>query len=195
MSDTTQSLLLSDTQIKFGAVLADPPWRFNAGGSKAVTNQYNCMALADIQNLPVGDIADNDCLLFMWATAPMIPHALETMTAWGFRYTSMLAWAKQSKTGKRWSFGTGYRFRNAAEFMILASKGKPPCLSRNTRNLIVAPVREHSRKPDNQYSVVDALAGDVPKIELFARQQWHGKNWHAWGNQTDKFTPDLKEAS
>ena len=172
---------------KFGAILADPPWSFQGGGNKAVKHQYDCMSLDDIKALPVADIADDHCLLFMWATPPMIPHALETMTAWGFRYTSMLTWAKQSQTGKAWAFGTGYRFRNSAEFMILASKGKPACLSRNTRNLIVAPVREHSRKPDQQYDVVNALAGDVDKIELFARQQWHGSNWYAWGNQTDKF--------
>lgn len=174
--------------LSYGAILADPPWRYDlrspAGEGKSPQAQYSCMTLDAIKALPVSHLAAPDCLLAMWATAPMLPHAIETMAAWGFRFVTAGAWAKQSSTGTKWSFGTGYVLRSAAEFWLIGSLGRPPYRSRSVRNLIVAPVREHSRKPDDLHGMIEALVTG-PYLELFARERRPG--WDVWGNQTDKF--------
>ncbi|WP_366656595.1 MT-A70 family methyltransferase [Fodinicurvata sp. EGI_FJ10296] len=173
----------------FGAILADPPWsyaNFSAKGeARNPKAHYSCMSLADIAALPVADIAARDCALIMWATAPMMPQAFTVMDRWGFRFSTMGAWAKQSKTGAKWAFGTGYVLRSAAEFWLIGVRGKPRVKVRNTRNLIVAPVREHSRKPDEMRAIVERLFNG-PYLELFARERAPG--WDAWGNEIDKFT-------
>lgn len=174
--------------LSFGAILADPPWYFRnysaKGEAKNPVSHYQCMSTADIVALPVHQLAGPDCALFMWATAPMLPDAVALMSAWGFAFKSAGAWAKQSSTGKSWAFGTGYCFRSAAEFYLLGTIGKPKVRSRSIRNLIVAPVREHSRKPDSLHRDVEALYAG-PYAELFAREP--RKGWEAWGNEKDKF--------
>lgn len=140
---------------------------------------------AIIAALPVHQLAAKDCALFMWATAPMLPDAIALMAAWGFTFKSAGAWAKQSSTGEKWAFGTGYCFRSAAEFYLLGTIGKPKVQCRGVRNLIVAPVREHSRKPIDLHMHAECLF-DGPYAELFARET--RSDWECWGNQTDKFT-------
>lgn len=172
----------------YGAILADPPWYFRnfsaKGEAKNPVAHYACMSTADIAALPVTQLAKPDCALLMWATAPMLPDAISLMSAWGFTFKSAGAWAKQSSTGAKWAFGTGYCFRSAAEFFLLGTIGKPAIQSRAVRNLIVAPVREHSRKPEDQYAMVEALFAG-PYLELFSRTSRPG--WDAWGNETGKF--------
>lgn len=172
----------------YGVILADPPWYFRnystAGEEKNPVAHYSCMNTEAIARLPVNQLAAPNCALFMWATAPMLPDALALMSAWGFAFKSAGAWAKQSSTGGKWAFGTGYCFRSAAEFYLLGTIGKPKVLSRSIRNLIVAPVREHSRKPEQMRNDVEALYAG-PYAELFARQPHSG--WDSWGNETDKF--------
>ena len=173
----------------FGLILADPPWRFQTfNGESAVPTQaadpYATMTLDDIKSLPLTFTGGPDCVLVLWATSPLLPEALEVMKAWGFTYKAAGPWAKQSSTGKKWAFGTGYMFRSAAEFFLVGTRGSPKTKSRSVRNLIVAPVREHSRKPDDMYDLCETLF-EGPYLELFARQQRPG--WTAWGNQTDKF--------
>lgn len=172
----------------YGAILADPPWYFRnfsaAGEEKNPVAHYACMDAAALAALPVSQLAAPDCALFMWATAPMLPDAIALIKAWGFTFKSAGAWAKQSTTGEKWAFGTGYCFRSAAEFYLLGTIGKPMIRSRSIRNLIVAPVREHSRKPDNLHSDIETLYGG-PYAELFARAPRPG--WDVWGNQTDRF--------
>lgn len=174
--------------LSYGAILADPPWQFDlrsvAGEEKSPQAQYDCMDLAAIKALPVSHLARGDCLLIMWATAPMLPQAIDTMAAWGFRFVTSGAWAKQSSTGNKWAFGTGYVMRSAAEFYLIGAIGQPDYHSRSIRNLIVAPIREHSRKPDRMHADIEALV-DGPYLELFARHRRPG--WDVWGNQTDKF--------
>jgi N6-adenosine-specific RNA methylase IME4 len=116
----------------------------------------------------------------------MVDQAIDVMKAWGFRYKTCGAWAKQSSTGKKWAFGTGYLFRCAAEFFIVGAIGEPRPLARDVRNLIVAPVREHSRKPDEMYLVLERMFPRDPRCELFARTTRVG--WDSWGNETAKFT-------
>lgn len=172
----------------YGMILCDPPWRFMnysaAGEAKNPVAHYDCMDMAALKALPVNHLAAPDCAMLMWGIAPMMPEAFELMRAWGFTYKSMGAWAKQSSTGEKWAFGTGYCFRSAAEFFLLGTRGAPRVRSRSIRNLIVAPVRQHSRKPDDLHTMAEALY-DGPRCELFARERRSG--WDVWGNQTDKF--------
>ena len=172
----------------YGVIMADPPWNFTTrspkGHGKSPQRHYNCMPLADIMALPVADLAAPDCACFMWATAPMLPHAVQTLSAWGFTFKSAGAWAKQSSTGQAWAFGTGYVFRNACEFFLLGTRGAPKAQSRSVRNLVVAPVREHSRKPDQARADLEALYPG-PYLELFARTTMKG--WRSWGNDTKRF--------
>lgn len=171
-----------------GCIIADPPWRFEnysaKGEAKNPSAHYACMSTDEIAALPVSHLAGPDCAMLMWATAPMLPDAIELMRAWGFTFKSAGAWAKQSSTGNKWAFGTGYCFRSAAEFFLLGTIGEPKVRSRSVRNLIVAPVREHSRKPEDQYEMAEALF-DGPFIELFARSRRPG--WLSWGNELEKF--------
>lgn len=175
--------------LSYGKIIADPAWLYQlhsqAGETKAPQAQYSCMTTDEIAALPVDRLAGGNCLLMMWATAPMLPDALRVMDAWGFRYVTAGSWAKQSSTGKKWAFGTGYVLRSAAEFYLIGAIGSPAYVSRSERNLIVAPTRGHSRKPDEQYELMDRLCPNVFGVELFARQRRPG--WDAWGNETDKF--------
>jgi len=174
--------------LKYGTIIADPPWLFKnyseKGQGKGAAVQYNCVPTNALADLPVAHLAAPDCALFMWGTFPMMPDALALMKAWGFEYKSGGPWAKQSSTGKKWAFGTGYIFRSAAEFFIVGTIGKPKVLSRSVRNLIVAPVREHSRKPNDLHRMAEQMYAG-PRCELFAREPRAG--WDVWGNQTDKF--------
>src|ERR1700679_61417 len=137
-------------QYQARVILADPPWYFKnfskKGEEKNPVAHYDCMDLAAIKELPVSQLAAPDSALIMWATAPLLPEAIDTMKAWGFKFKSAGAWAKQSSTGEKWAFGTCYCYRSAAEFWLLGTLGNPRQRVRNVRNLIVAPTREHSRK-------------------------------------------------
>lgn len=184
------------TPLRYGVIYADPPWHFRnysaKGEEKNPLAHYSCMSMDDMKQMPVGQLAAPDCALIMWGTAPMLPEALELMRAWGFTYKTAGAWAKQSSTGKKWAFGTGYVFRSAAEFYLVGTIGKPRGKSRSIRNLTVAPVREHSRKPDSMYDDIEALF-DGPYAELFGRTRRPG--WDTWGNDVDKFNPENPEGS
>lgn len=177
--------------LTFGCVIADPPWAFKAysrkGEAKNPTAHYDCMDLDAIKALPVSHLVRDNAACIMWATAPMLPQAIETLKAWGFAFKTAGAWAKQSKTGNAWAFGTGYVFRSAAEFFVVGTTGRPEIKSRSIRNLIAAPVREHSRKPDHMHRMAEALF-EGPYIELFARESRPG--WTTWGNQREKFNQE-----
>ncbi|HET6606728.1 MAG TPA: MT-A70 family methyltransferase [Rhodopila sp.] len=190
MSLFEPSPFLSLPELQARVILADPPWMFRnysaKGEEKNPAAQYDCMSLDEIKALPVQELADpTGCVLVMWATAPMLPQAIETMAAWGFQFKSAGAWAKQSSTGSKWAFGTGYCYRSAAEIWLLGSIGTTKQKARNVRNLIVAPAREHSRKPEQMRADIERM-WDGPYIELFARERAAG--WMAWGNDINKFS-------
>lgn len=186
---------------RYGVILSDPPWHFDnwgrSGSHKGAAAKYPCVKLCDLKRIPVADVAEKDCVLFMWATFPMLPEAHELLSAWGFKHKTGFAWHKKTKHGKS-AFGTGYVLRSAAEVLLVGTRGKPKPLNRSTRNVIEtvedadncieAMVREHSRKPDVQYEIIENLFPG-PYLEMFARQRW-SDNWDAWGNQTEKFTPE-----
>ena len=169
----------------YRCILADPPWRFRnysqKGEEKNPVIHYSCMEMADIAGLPVADLAHpSGCAITMWATAPLLPVALSTLQIWGFTYKSGGAWAKRGRADGGWAFGTGYCYRSATEFWLLGARGKISPRSRSVRNLIVAPLREHSRKPDQMFDDLEAL-WPGPRVELFARARRDG--WDAWGNE------------
>ena len=184
-------------------ILADPPWYFRnysvKGETKNPVSHYACMDGHTIQSLPVGALAHPEgATVVLWATAPMLPQALATLAAWGFTFKSAGSWAKQSSSGKKWHFGTGYVFRSAAEFYLVGTRGRTRQMAHNVRNLIVSPVREHSRKPDAMRRDCEAL-WPGPRVELFARERAPG--WDAWGDQADRFddsaaqTPRISSSS
>lgn len=180
---------------RYGVVYADPPWLFEnwskAGEHKSPDRHYDCLTLDALKALPVGHLASRNCMLFMWATFPILPDALELMGAWGFRYVTGGAWHKTTTTGKT-AFGTGYVLRSAAELFLVGAMGQPSYVSNSERNLIMAVRREHSRKPDQAYGIIENLCPDVPKVELFSRTDRHG--WDSWGDQLGRFTSSPEAA-
>lgn len=172
---------------KYGLIVADPPWLFDnwssSGEDKNASAQYDCMDLDAIKRLPVGHIAAPDSVLWLWATNPLLPQALEVMAAWGFQFKTAGHWSKKTVNGKQ-AFGTGYILRCAGEPFLIGVNGSPKT-ARNIRSVIEGPVREHSRKPDEAFEAAELLCGDVPRIELFSRQGRNG--WDVFGNEIDKF--------
>lgn len=173
----------------FDLIMADPPWRFQnwsaAGEGKNAVAHYACMGIAEIRALPVMDLAAPDCVLWLWATMPMLPEAIETLRAWGFSYKTGGHWAKIMPSGKQ-SFGTGYILRSAGEPFIIGTRGSPT-FAKNVRSVVLGPLREHSRKPDEAYTAAEKLCPLARRrADLFTRQQRPG--WHAWGNEIHKFT-------
>jgi N6-adenosine-specific RNA methylase IME4 len=165
-------------------VLADPPWSFSTyspkGWKKSAHSHYACLSLDQIRALPVGDLCMSDAVCVMWTTQVFMPQTLDVLWAWGFTFKTMGTWVKRSKTGNKLHFGTGYIYRSAAEFFLVGTRGHPHPRSRSIRNVIEAPVREHSRKPDQMYHDIEAL-WPGPYVELFARHRRPG--WYGWGDQ------------
>ena len=188
------------TPMKYGAILADPPWayamRSAKGHAKSPEAQYQTMPLEAIKALPVNQLAGPHCLLFMWTTWPHLPQALEVMAAWGFSYSTGGAWVKRTNSGKA-AFGTGYVLRSATEPFLVGRLGSPETNSRSERNLIehvdsnrifdtISGLRrEHSRKPPEMRAMIERLLPRQHACELFAREAWAGHE--VWGNEADKF--------
>ena len=171
----------------FDLIMADPPWSFDnwsvSGEAKNAKAQYDCTPLDWIKGLPVSILAADDCVLWLWATNPMLPQAIEVVSSWGFTFKTAGHWAKRTKHGKL-AFGTGYILRCAGEPFLIGVRGKPRT-TRGVRSVIEGPVREHSRKPDEAFAAAESLMPDGRRVELFSRQARPG--WHAWGNEVDKF--------
>lgn len=172
-----------NTDKKYNIIYADPPWQYRDRKCNGACEQhYNTMKLEDICELPIKDIADKDCILFLWATYPMLKESLELMKAWGFKYKTIgFQWVKQNKSGNGFFFGLGRWTRGNTECCLIATKGKPQRVNNNVGQLIVSPLRKHSQKPDEARQKIVDLMGDIPRIELFARQYADG--WDCWGNE------------
>lgn len=152
--------------------------------SGAAEHHYPCMTLEELCSLPVTDIAAKDCILFMWATFPQIPTALSLIRAWGFRYkTVAFIWLKKNRKADSWFYGMGFWTRGNAEICLLATRGNPHRQSASVHQFIISPVEKHSKKPDEVRDKILTLAGDLPRIELFARQATPG--WDVWGNEVE----------
>ncbi len=142
------------------------------------------MSADDICSLPVADIAEDNCVLFLWVTFPNLQESLRVIKAWGFEYrTVAFVWVKRNKKAVNWFMGLGYWTRANAEICLLAVKGKPKRVSKSVRQIIDSPIEHHSKKPDETRERIVDLMGDLPRIELFARQKTDG--WEVWGNEVE----------
>lgn len=173
---------------QYQVIYADPPWRFatysEKGKGKSAEQHYACMSLSDIAGLPIQKWASNDCALFLWATDPMLMDALCVAACWEFNYkTVAFTWVKTGKDNCR-PIGCGYWTRANPEMCLLFTRGKPKRVARDVRQLVEAPRREHSRKPDEVRLAIERLMGDVPRLEMFARPPLPA-GWDCWGNECD----------
>lgn len=141
----------------------------------------------EIQGLPILNICNNSCVLFLWVTMPCLLEGLELINKWGFKYkTIAFVWVKKNKKSDSIFWGMGYYTRANVELCILATKGKSlPRKSKSVHQVVISPIREHSRKPDEVRDRIVELFGDLPRIELFARETFNG--WDCWGNQVELF--------
>lgn len=176
---------------KYQIIYADPPWKYNDKGCNGnAESHYQTMTLNDICNLKVQDIADTNCVLFMWATYPMLSEALKVIKSWGFNYKSIgFQWIKLNRKSKTPFCGLGRWTRGNTEPCLLATKGKPHRIAKDVFQLIQEPIQKHSQKPDRVRKEIVRLMGELPRIELFARQKTAG--WDAWGNEIIPQRPRL----
>lgn len=180
---STAAKIVSLPVKKYGVIYADPEWKFKAF-SEETTNHgpqfhYSVSETDDIAKRDIQSIAHSDCVLFLWATVPMLPDALKVVEAWGFEYKSQIVWVKDRA-------GTGYWTRNKHEILLICTRGKPTCPSpgENPESVIVAPVGAHSEKPERFAEIIEYLYPNIPKIELNRRgPARHG--WDAWGAESE----------
>jgi N6-adenosine-specific RNA methylase IME4 len=167
------------TDKQFNIILADPPWPCNSA-----KKHYGLMTINEICTLPVAELAAPDCALFLWTTSPNLPHAFNVIKAWGFTYkTVAFVWVKRNRVTPGYFFGMGQWTRSNAEVCLLATKGTPKRENAAVRQIIDTPVEAHSKKPDEIRDRILQLMGDLPRVELFARQSPPG--WDVWGNEVD----------
>lgn len=170
---------------KYTVLYADPPWRYrNKPNGRSPESHYPTMKTEDICALPVQALAAEDCALFLWVTMPMLFEAQKVLAAWGFRYkTVAFVWVKQNRKGSGIFWGMGYWTRANAELCLLATRGRPQRRAKNIHQVIISPVEEHSKKPEEARQRIEALLGEVPRLELFARRPSPG--WDVWGNEVE----------
>ena len=185
-----EALLAAAGQHRFGCILADPPWQFvNRTGKMAPEhkrlNRYGTMDLAAISALPVADICAPTAHLYLWVPNALLPEGLQVMQAWGFSYKSNIVWHKLRKDGGSDGRGVGFYFRNVTELLLFGVRGKNARTAQPGRtqvNYLGTRKREHSRKPDEMYPIIEACSPG-PRLELFARGARLG--WTVWGNQAE----------
>lgn len=173
---------------KYKIVLADPPWSYKVWCKKGIgrnaENHYPTMNVEDICALPIADIVAKDSVLFLWVTFPNLQEAFRVIEVWGYKFcTVAFVWVKKNKKVDSWFMGLGHWTRSNAEICILAKKGNPKRISKSVRQIIDTPIEFHSKKPDETRDRIVELMGDLPRIELFARQKTEG--WDVWGNEVE----------
>lgn len=188
------------TTKKYKIIYADPPWQYKSrmalgkGASKSsAEDYYSVLSVEDIASLPINELADRDCILFLWVTMPKLFEAQKVIEGWGFEYkTCAFVWVKRNKvfSQKRYEergiddfMGQGRWTRGNAELCLLATKGSPKRISAKIRQIVHTPIKKHSQKPDEVRERIVELIGNVNRIELFARDKKEG--WDAWGNEVD----------
>lgn len=176
-----------NTDKKYNIIYADPPWNYNdkRNGKKisgGASNHYNTMKINELKNININKICDNNCMLFMWVTFPNLQEGLELIKEWGFKYKTLgFSWIKTNKNNKKPFFGIGYYTKRNCEICLIGVKGKPIKESNKVSSVVISPREEHSKKPNIVREKIVELCGDLPRIELFARQQVEG--WDCWGNE------------
>ncbi len=198
MHSASDDLLAKTRGKTFKTILADPPWQFQNKTGKVAPehrrlNRYGTMDLAAIKKLPVSDVAAPTSHLYLWVPNALLPEGLEVMKAWGFSYKSNIIWHKVRKDGGSDGRGVGFYFRNVTEVVLFGVRGKNArtlAPGRRQVNLLATRKREHSRKPDEQYDIIESCSPG-PYLEMFARGT--RPKWTVWGNQADdEYAPTWK---
>ncbi len=162
-----------------------PPWSYKdkaLAGNRGAGCKYDVMTTVDISKLPVKELAEDDCILFMWVTMPKLNECFEVIKSWGFEYkTVAFTWIKQNKLSQTPFMGMGRWTRANAEVCLLATKGRPKRISASVHSVVMSPIEKHSKKPHEVRERIIKLIGDVSRIELFAREKSEG--WDVWGNE------------
>ena len=167
---------------KYNIIYADPAWQYWDGGNKNQSLHYSTMPIKDICELPVKNIADDDCALFLWVTYPILREAFDVIEAWGFKYsTAAFVWVKKNKNQDTPFVGLGSWTRANSELCLLATKGNITRLDASVSQIVESPIEEHSRKPAVVRDLITKLVGGLPRIELFCREPADG--WDVWGNE------------
>lgn len=170
---------------KYEIIYADPPWEYRdraSAGSRGACCKYPVQSKEWLVNLPVTEIADTNCLLFLWVTMPQLNVCWNIIESWGFEYkTVAFTWVKRNKKAPSWFWGMGNWTRANAELCLLATKGKPKRISARIHSVVDTSIERHSKKPDEVRKRIVSLVGDLPRIELFARDKVNG--WDSWGNE------------
>lgn len=184
---------------KYEIIYADPPWEYSSDPNSKrgiwglADQRYNTMSIDDLKNLPVKNITDKNCILFMWATFPNLQQALDLIKSWGFEFkTVAFVWEKLSKTNNTpKKYGLGWYTRSNCEIVMLGRKGKFDRQSAAVQQIIKSTITKHSQKPNEVRNRILKLCGDLPRIELFARTKVHG--WDVWGNDEKLKAQPLEE--
>ena len=170
---------------KYNIIYADPPWSYRdkaSAGNRGASFKYDVQDHKWICGLPVENISDDNCVLFLWITMPQLPNVFEVIKEWGFVYkTCAFTWVKRNKLQPSWFWGMGNWTRANSELCLLATKGKPKRVSAAVHSVVDTPIEKHSKKPNVVKDRIVQLCGDLPRIELFARQKTKG--WDVWGNE------------
>lgn len=180
---------------KYKIIYADPSWQYRVysqkGQGRSVENHYHTMNIKDIMALPVDKIADKDCILFLWITFPCLKEGIEVMERWGFKYkTCGFNWVKRNKKKNTYFMGLGFWTRSNSEVCLIGTKGQPKRVSKSVPQICDARIMEHSRKPAEIRERIVELCGELPRVELFARDKVKG--WDSLGDEIDG--KDIREA-
>lgn len=180
---------------KYKIIYADPPWQYRVyskkGQGRSAENHYHTMNIKDIMALPVDKIADKDCILFLWITFPCLKEGIEVMERWGFKYkTCGFNWVKRNKKKNTYFMGLGFWTRSNSEVCLIGTKGQPKRVSKSVSQICDARIMEHSKKPAEIRERIVELCGELPRIELFARDKVKG--WDGLGDEIDG--KDIREA-
>lgn len=168
---------------KYNIIYADPPWEFNDKRRNGAADHYSVMNLESLKALDVDEISANDCVLFMWVVFPMLQEGLDLIRAWGFKYkTIAFNWIKTTENNNLF-WGEGMYTRSNSEICLLGIKGRPKVISHSVHSVVLSKVRNHSQKPDVVRDRIVQLYGDLPRIELFARDTVLG--WDCFGNEVN----------
>ena len=177
-----------NTDKKYNIIYADPPWKYNSRANHktrfrgGACGHYDLMPMKDIEALPVPELADDNCVLFLWTTFPYLADQIKLFEKWGFKYKTLgFSWIKTNAKNGLPFFGVGYYAKSNCEVCLMGIKGKMKPISNSVSSCVISPRREHSRKPDEVRERIVELFGDIPRIELFARQYADG--WDCWGNE------------
>ena len=173
---------------KYQIIYADPPWSYRDKRDKhprlcgGALKHYQTMSMTSLRQIPIPSLADENCMIFMWATFPNLQEALDLIKEWGFKYKTIgFSWIKTNKRNGKPFFGIGYYTKSNCEICLIGVKGKPIKVCNSVSSVLISPKEHHSKKPDIIRDKIVQLCGNIPRIELFARQKTEG--WDTWGNE------------